>query len=211
MTLWIVIGCVGLGACAMAMFTALVAALVETAVPPVGKEIAIDGTKIRYVDVGSGPPVVLIHGLAGTLRHFTYALVERLQADHRVIALDRPGCGHSRTAPNAGLQAQAGVIAGFIRSARSRAPARRRPLARRRAGAAARDRSPRQGRRPRARRTPQPCTRGRAAAVPRARHLLAMEAPDDGMALGRARHPSSGAPRPSVSCSPPIPCPGTSA
>ena len=114
MTLWIVIGCVGLGAGAMALFTALVAALVEAAVPAVGKEIAIDGTMIRYVDVGSGPPVVLIHGLAGTLRHFTYALVERLQADHRVIAFDRPGCGHSRTATNGGPQAQAGVIAGFI-------------------------------------------------------------------------------------------------
>ncbi len=116
MAFLIVVGAIVLVAGAMALFTALVATLVESAVPPIGQEMVIDGARIRYIDVGSGPTIVLVHGLAGTLRHFTYALVDRLQADHRVIAFDRPGCGYSIMAPGsgAGPRAQAAVVAAFM-------------------------------------------------------------------------------------------------
>ena len=103
---------------ALALFTALVAGLVEGAVPPIGKTISINGATFHYLDEGSGPAIVLIHGLAGNMRHFTYALKDRLTADHRVILFDRPGCGYSKPAPGASptLSAQATTIIHFIQA-----------------------------------------------------------------------------------------------
>ena len=49
---------------------------------------------LRYADVGSGTPVVLIHGLAGD--HTAWlAQIEVLRATHRVIAFDNRGAGAS--------------------------------------------------------------------------------------------------------------------
>lgn len=66
-------------------------------VPPIGDFCDTPHGRIHYLDLGpkDAPPLVLIHGLSGQLQHFTYALTERLAQDHRVIALDRPGCGYS--------------------------------------------------------------------------------------------------------------------
>jgi pimeloyl-ACP methyl ester carboxylesterase len=101
---------------ALALFTALIMGLVEAAIPPVGQTAAIEGSTIRYLDVGSGSPIVLIHGLAGNLRHFTYALVDRLKDDHRLIVIERPGCGYSLKAPGAAanLAVQARVVVGLL-------------------------------------------------------------------------------------------------
>jgi len=68
----------------------------EAAHPPRGRFIAADGARLHYVDVGEGPPVVLIHGVGTTLEDwFVSGIVERLVPHHRVIALDRPGHGYS--------------------------------------------------------------------------------------------------------------------
>ncbi|MDJ0362846.1 alpha/beta fold hydrolase [Rhodococcus sp. H29-C3] len=49
---------------------------------------------LRYVDVGDGPPVVLVHGLLGS--HESWAgQIERLSERHRVIAPDLFGHGRS--------------------------------------------------------------------------------------------------------------------
>ena len=102
---------------ALAAFTALTARRIERAMPAEGAFVDVDGARLHYVEAGSGPAVVMIHGLGGQLRHFTYALTERLAVDHRVIAVDRPGAGRSDAAPGASqsVRAQARVIAGFIR------------------------------------------------------------------------------------------------
>jgi len=52
------------------------------------------GYAIRYYDVGSGPPLVLIHGLGGDADDWAFCL-EALSASHRVIALDVLGFGRS--------------------------------------------------------------------------------------------------------------------
>jgi pimeloyl-ACP methyl ester carboxylesterase len=117
--LWIVVavivlfGVVGGG---LALFTAWTARQVEKTLPPRGRFIDVDGARIHYVDEGSGPPIVMIHGLAGQLHNFTHSLLERLKAEHRVIILDRPGNGHSTAAPgaSAAVDAQAALIARFI-------------------------------------------------------------------------------------------------
>jgi pimeloyl-ACP methyl ester carboxylesterase len=49
---------------------------------------------IEYVDQGSGPAVVLVHGLGGNLQSWL-ANIPTLSARHRVIALDLPGFGRS--------------------------------------------------------------------------------------------------------------------
>lgn len=54
---------------------------------------------LTYDDIGSGAPVVLIHGFAGTAReHFT-SLIEALAPDYRLIAPDLSGHGRSAAIP----------------------------------------------------------------------------------------------------------------
>ncbi|WP_163850273.1 alpha/beta fold hydrolase [Pseudooceanicola aestuarii] len=67
----------------------------ERLVPPRGAFVTISTGRVHYVDCGSGPAVVLIHGLGGNLGHFDCGVIDDLARDHRVIAIDRPGCGYS--------------------------------------------------------------------------------------------------------------------
>ena len=55
------------------------------------------GVRIRYVEQGSGAPIVLMHGYTGTLdRHFiANGVFANLAKDHRVIAMDLRGHGKS--------------------------------------------------------------------------------------------------------------------
>jgi pimeloyl-ACP methyl ester carboxylesterase len=98
-------------------FTASTARTVEAALPPRGRFMEVDGERMHYVDTGGdGPVVVMIHGLAGNLLHFDYALAGRLAGEFRVILVDRPGSGYSTRAAgaDASLTAQAAAIAKLI-------------------------------------------------------------------------------------------------
>jgi pimeloyl-ACP methyl ester carboxylesterase len=55
------------------------------------------GVRIRYVDQGSGEPIVLIHGYTSDLERgwVNGGVLSNLAADHRVIALDLRGHGRS--------------------------------------------------------------------------------------------------------------------
>jgi pimeloyl-ACP methyl ester carboxylesterase len=98
----------------LALFTVLNARQAETLTPPIGRFLEVDGARLHYVDRGAGPAVVLVHGLGGNLRNF-YAVVDRLTATCRVVAVDRPGSGYSTMISGAhpGLRAQAAIIARF--------------------------------------------------------------------------------------------------
>jgi pimeloyl-ACP methyl ester carboxylesterase len=64
--------------------------------PPVFHFITVDGTRLRYLDTGSGQPVVLLHGNGSMIEDFlSSGIVERAAAGHRFIAFDRPGFGYS--------------------------------------------------------------------------------------------------------------------
>lgn len=80
--------------------------------PPEGMLLAVDGQTVHAVVRGEGPDLVLIHGASGSSRDFTFALVDRLAADYRVIAFDRPGLGHSTPLPgnDATLAGQVAVL-----------------------------------------------------------------------------------------------------
>jgi pimeloyl-ACP methyl ester carboxylesterase len=54
----------------------------------------VEGARLRYLDVGQGPPVVLLHGFASSLETWDL-LVPQLSKTHRVIALDLKGFGWS--------------------------------------------------------------------------------------------------------------------
>ena len=58
------------------------------------KDADLDSITLRYLDVGQGTPVVLIHGLAGDYSAWL-AQIEALQNDYRVIAFDNRGAGRS--------------------------------------------------------------------------------------------------------------------
>lgn len=100
----------------LAFVSARIARSVEAAVPPLGRFIEVDGARLHYLDEGTGPALVLIHGLAGQMRNFTYALLDLLKKDFRVIIVERPGSGYSTRPPeaSASINAQAETIARFI-------------------------------------------------------------------------------------------------
>jgi 3-oxoadipate enol-lactonase len=58
------------------------------------KEAPVGRYHLRYLDVGQGTPVVLIHGLAGDYTAWQ-AQVEMLRPNFRVIAFDNRGAGKS--------------------------------------------------------------------------------------------------------------------
>ncbi len=88
------------------------AARAQAAHPPEGDLLAVGAQTVHAVVRGSGPDLVLIHGASGSSRDFTFAMVERLAPDFRVIAFDRPGLGHSTPLPggDASLGGQVAVL-----------------------------------------------------------------------------------------------------
>ena len=55
------------------------------------------GVRIRYVDAGAGPAVLLVHGFTGDIERswVNTGLLADLARDHRVVAFDLRGHGHS--------------------------------------------------------------------------------------------------------------------
>ncbi|WP_226019692.1 alpha/beta fold hydrolase [Novosphingobium sp. FKTRR1] len=96
----------------LAAFTAWNRKRAEQLVPPDGQFADVKGGRLHYLAIGEGAPIVLVHGLGGQLRNFTYALTELLSPHHRLILVDRPGSGYStyRGDGKCGLAAQAAMI-----------------------------------------------------------------------------------------------------
>jgi len=78
----------------------------------------VDGLDVNVRDEGSGPPLLLIHGLL--VSHIEWErTIERLKTNFRVIAMDLPGCGRSSkprpTQYAYTLDALASTVAGVLR------------------------------------------------------------------------------------------------
>jgi pimeloyl-ACP methyl ester carboxylesterase len=83
-----------LGAAALVNY--LVAKRTESRNPPTGKFITVDGVRLHYIERGIGMPVVFLHGSGTSADDYDVSGVLDLVAkNHRVIAFDRPGFGHS--------------------------------------------------------------------------------------------------------------------
>lgn len=78
--------------------------------------VDVGGVPINSVIMGSGPPVVLIHGASGNLRDWTFRAAPRLARDYTVIAFDRPGHGRSGLPETGGetLGVQAQLLRGAM-------------------------------------------------------------------------------------------------
>jgi pimeloyl-ACP methyl ester carboxylesterase len=68
----------------------------DYAIPPgyVGQHVNIDGEDIRYYQTGSGPDVLLIHGLPGLIEDWE-PILKAGAGRYRITAYDRPGHGFS--------------------------------------------------------------------------------------------------------------------
>jgi 2-hydroxy-6-oxonona-2,4-dienedioate hydrolase len=64
------------------------------AAQPGAKEVTVFGQKINYVEAGSGPAVVLLHGLGGNTLNWAFQM-QALAQKHRVIVPDQIGFGRS--------------------------------------------------------------------------------------------------------------------
>ena len=110
--IWIVMALAALVA-ALALWSGYGARGGERLVPLDGRLVEILGARLHVVELGEGPPVVMVHGILSQLRVFSHSLAKRLASDHRVILVDRPGWGYS-SGPRLGVAAQADAIAALI-------------------------------------------------------------------------------------------------
>ncbi len=89
---------------------------IDAGFQPPGRFVDVPGARLHVVDRGTGPAILMVHGLGGHLRHFTYGLEKRLSTHHRVIAVDRPGSGNSVREPgtSASMASQADTLAALL-------------------------------------------------------------------------------------------------
>ena len=107
-----------------ALFTTIISHKIKRSIPKFGKITRLEDAEIHWYDSGQGRPIIMLHGLGGNLRNFTYALTGRLNNDFRVIAIDRAGSGWSRRSKPviATLQEQARILSEFIEQERIEKP-----------------------------------------------------------------------------------------
>ena len=58
------------------------------------RTVLVHGQRIAYLDVGAGPPVILIHGFGGSMWQWEYQQ-HQLSQHFRILTLDLPGAGLS--------------------------------------------------------------------------------------------------------------------
>src|SRR5258705_690804 len=99
---WLPTGLAGAGLAAAALLGTTVllvarrARRAERDNPPAGHFLDIEGAPLHYPERGEGPPLVLLHGNGAMLQDFEISgILAPLAQRYRVIAVDRPGFGHT--------------------------------------------------------------------------------------------------------------------
>ena len=99
---WLPTGLAGTGLTAAAVLgtTALLVARrarrAERENPPTGRFLDIEGVHLHYFERGEGTPLILPHGNGAMLQDFEISgILAPLAHQYRVIAVDRPGFGHT--------------------------------------------------------------------------------------------------------------------
>lgn len=83
------------------------------------KRVKSDGLTVAYIDEGSGPPIVFLHGVGATKRMWT-PQISMLSERFRCIALDYRGYGESEAPPESSLKADARDAKAISRAAYAR-------------------------------------------------------------------------------------------
>jgi pimeloyl-ACP methyl ester carboxylesterase len=88
----------------------------DTKVRPEDKYVTVDGLKLRYIEEGSGPAVLFLHGasLGSSADVFLRNLGPFARAGFRAIALDLPGFGLSEIPAKQTMPQQRNAIPKFI-------------------------------------------------------------------------------------------------
>jgi pimeloyl-ACP methyl ester carboxylesterase len=68
-------------------------------IEPYSQSFELDGYRMRYLDVGEGEPVFLIHGFSSSVYGWKKTIEPLREAGFRVIAIDLPGMGASEIPP----------------------------------------------------------------------------------------------------------------
>ncbi|WP_394222356.1 alpha/beta fold hydrolase [Alteromonas gracilis] len=100
---------------ALIWITAKMDSSIETAFTPKGQLTPVEGGIIHWQKQGSGPPLVLIHGLLGNSNNFS-ELAKTLANHYTVYAIDRPGSGFSSRykGTSASFEAQSKMILAWM-------------------------------------------------------------------------------------------------
>ncbi|MGZ8892873.1 MAG: alpha/beta fold hydrolase, partial [Halobacteriota archaeon] len=84
------------GLAASAIANAYLASKAEAENQPIGKFVDVDGVRLHYTEMGTGNPVVFLHGNGSMIQDFSSSGVLDMTAQSfRVVAFDRPGFGFS--------------------------------------------------------------------------------------------------------------------
>lgn len=78
------------------------------------KMVKVNGLRLRYWDCGTGPAVVLVHGIGASIEYWRFTLGP-LSEYRRALAIDLPGCGFSErrsTVPT--LEETVDLMVGFL-------------------------------------------------------------------------------------------------
>jgi pimeloyl-ACP methyl ester carboxylesterase len=68
----------------------------ETSHPARGRFVTVDGVRLHYIEAGSGPPVVMLHGNGAMTDDLRISgLIEAVSRTRHAVAYDRPGFGYS--------------------------------------------------------------------------------------------------------------------
>lgn len=78
---------------------------------PTGNFITVDHNRIHYIErIGGETPVVFLHGASSNSRDWQHSLFGHLSKQFHLIAIDRPGLGHSEREPGLTLENQVRLI-----------------------------------------------------------------------------------------------------
>ncbi len=80
--------------------------------PPRTASVDVAGRAVRYAATGSGPPVLLLHGLERSLAD--WGPLQAALPGYRVLAVDLPGFGGSQPLPDWRLASLAGQVEGVL-------------------------------------------------------------------------------------------------
>mgnify|MGYP001285145388 CR=1 FL=1 len=91
-----VIGLTAAGLTVAAVVNHRLARKAERDNPPAGQFLSVNGVRLHYVERGSGEPIVLLHGNGSMIQDWVSSgLLDLAARKYRVLAIDRPGYGHS--------------------------------------------------------------------------------------------------------------------
>jgi pimeloyl-ACP methyl ester carboxylesterase len=86
----------GIGLAASFLYVRAKTRRAEADNPPRGHFVQVDGIRLHYIERGSGPTLVLLHGNGVLAEDFENSgLLDMAAAHYHVIAFDRPGFGYS--------------------------------------------------------------------------------------------------------------------